>query len=69
MFDELNIFVSSVIVGGKDSPSIAGGKGFLKESKILSLERIMNPIPITEPNWRFWGRPSDPTLETSGGAR
>ena len=38
LFDELNIFVSSVIVGGKDSPSIAGGKGFLDESKILSLE-------------------------------
>ena len=52
MFDELNIFVSSVIVGGKDSPSIAGGKGFLDESKILSLEikifkQIGNGILLT----------------------
>ena len=52
IFDELNIFVSSVIVGGKDSPSIAGGKGFLDESKILSLEikkfkQIGNGILLT----------------------
>ena len=52
LFDELNIFVSSVIVGGKDSPSIAGGKGFLDESKILSLEikkfkQIGNGILLT----------------------
>ena len=52
IFDELNIFVSSVIVGGKDSPSIAGGKGFVDESKILSLEikkfkQIGNGILLT----------------------
>ncbi len=38
LFNELNIFISSVIVGGKETPSIAGGKGFLDRKKILNLE-------------------------------
>ena len=38
LFNELNIFVSSVIIGGKNTPSIAGGKGFLDKRKVLNLE-------------------------------
>ena len=38
LFNELNIFVSSVIIGGKNTPSIAGGKGFLDKKNILNLE-------------------------------
>ena len=38
LFNELNIFVSSVIIGGKNTPSIAGGKGFLDKRNILNLE-------------------------------
>ena len=52
LFDELNIFISSAIIGGTDTPSIAGGKGFLDEKKILSLElkkfkQIGNGILLT----------------------
>tara|TARA_B100001250_G_scaffold98547_1_gene82709 strand:+ start:167 stop:808 length:642 start_codon:yes stop_codon:yes gene_type:complete len=52
LFDELNIFISSAIVGGTDTPSIAGGKGFLDEKKILNLElkkfkQIGNGILLT----------------------
>ena len=38
LFNELNIFVSSVIIGGKNTPSIAGGKGFLDKKNVLNLE-------------------------------
>ena len=38
LFNELNIFVSSVIIGGKKTPSIAGGKGFLDKRNVLNLE-------------------------------
>ena len=38
LFNELNIFVSSVIIGGKNTPSIAGGKGFLDKRNVLNLE-------------------------------
>ena len=38
LFNELNIFVSSVIIGGKNTPSIAGGKGFLDKRNVLNLK-------------------------------
>jgi 2,5-diamino-6-(ribosylamino)-4(3H)-pyrimidinone 5'-phosphate reductase len=40
LFDEFNIFVSSMIVGGKITPTIAGGEGTGKISDILRLKLI-----------------------------
>ena len=37
LFDELNIFVSSVIIGGEKTPTVAGGKGYLNEESTLKL--------------------------------
>ena len=37
LFDELNIFVSSVIIGGKYTPTVAGGKGYIDEQSTLKL--------------------------------
>ena len=37
LFDELNVFVSSVIVGGKNTPTVAGGKGYIDEQSTLKL--------------------------------
>ena len=50
-FDELNIFISNIIIGGEKTPTIAGGKGFINENKLLKLEiqditRIGNGILI-----------------------
>jgi len=38
LFDEFNIFVSNIIVGGKNTPTIAGGRGFLTKNETLKLE-------------------------------
>jgi len=38
LFDEFNIFISNLIVGGKNTPTIAGGQGFLTKKDILKLE-------------------------------
>ena len=37
LFDELNVFVSSVIIGGKGTPTVAGGKGYIDEQSTLKL--------------------------------
>ena len=38
LFDELNIYVSSTIIGGKETPTIAGGKGYINEESTLKLK-------------------------------
>ena len=38
LFDELNIFISSVIIGGKGTPTVAGGKGYINEKSTLKLK-------------------------------
>ena len=38
LFDEFNIFISNLIVGGENTPTIAGGRGFLTKKDILKLE-------------------------------
>jgi 2,5-diamino-6-(ribosylamino)-4(3H)-pyrimidinone 5'-phosphate reductase len=38
LFDELNIFISNVIIGGSNTPTIAGGEGFLDENELLELK-------------------------------
>ena len=40
LFDEYNVFFSSIIIGGIGTPTIAGGKGFQKEESILNLKLI-----------------------------
>ena len=51
LFNELNIFISNIIIGGKDTPTIAGGNGFINEEDLLKLKienitRIGNGILI-----------------------
>ena len=51
LFDEINIFISSVIIGGKNTPTIAGGNGFINKKNLLKLEienikRIDNGILV-----------------------
>jgi riboflavin biosynthesis pyrimidine reductase len=38
LFDEYNVFFSSIIIGGVETPTIAGGKGFQNEKSILNLK-------------------------------
>jgi 2,5-diamino-6-(ribosylamino)-4(3H)-pyrimidinone 5'-phosphate reductase len=38
LFDELNIFISNIIVGGKETPTIAGGKGYANAKNTLKLK-------------------------------
>ena len=38
LFDELNIFISNVIVGGENTPTIAGGSGFENQKELLKLK-------------------------------
>ena len=38
LFDEFNIFISSMIIGGKMTPTIAGGDGTLELNDILRLK-------------------------------
>ena len=38
LFDEFNIFVSSMVIGGKRTPTIAGGNGSEKISEVLDLK-------------------------------
>ena len=38
LFDEINIFISSVIIGGKNTPTIAGGNGFINGKNLLKLD-------------------------------
>ena len=42
LFDEINIFIASTIIGGQDTPTMAGGKGFATkvDTLDLSLDRI-----------------------------
>lgn len=40
LFDEFNIFISSMVVGGKITPTIAGGEGTGKAGDILRLKLI-----------------------------
>ena len=42
LFDELNIFIASTIIGGENTPTVAGGIGFSTklETLDLSLERV-----------------------------
>ena len=49
IFDEFNVFISSMIIGGKNTPTIAGGKGISNNSippklKLVSLEKIGNGV-------------------------
>ena len=49
LFDEFNIFISSMIIGGKNTPTIAGGKGISNNSippklRLVSLEKIGNGV-------------------------
>ena len=37
LFDEINIFVASLIVGGEKTPTVAGGSGFTKKIDTLRL--------------------------------
>ncbi len=36
--DELYIYVSNVIIGGKNTPTLAGGKGLFKEEDLIKLK-------------------------------
>jgi len=38
LFDEFNIFISSMIIGGKMTPTIAGGEGTLELDDLLRLK-------------------------------
>lgn len=38
LFDEYNIFLSSMIIGGTETPTIAGGKGFQDKKSLLNLK-------------------------------
>ena len=38
LFDEINIFVASVIVGGEKTPTVAGGSGFRSKMDTLQLK-------------------------------
>ena len=40
LFDEFNIFISSMVIGGKITPTIAGGEGTRKVSDILRLKLV-----------------------------
>ena len=49
LFDEFNIFISSMVIGGKTTPTIAGGKGVLENKnplnlRLASLERLGNGV-------------------------
>ena len=41
LFDEFNVFISSMIIGGKNTPTIAGGEGVADNHKPLKL-RLVN---------------------------
>jgi len=38
LFDELNIFISNFIIGGSNTPTIAGGEGFTNNDELLELK-------------------------------
>lgn len=38
LFDEFNVYIRSIVIGGKDTPTIAGGDGFLGHEQILHLK-------------------------------
>ena len=38
LFDEVNIFIASLIVGGQRTPTVAGGTGFETVREALELE-------------------------------
>ena len=42
LFDEFNVFISSMIIGGKSTPTIAGGEGVADNHKPLKLLRVEN---------------------------
>ena len=38
LFDELSVFISNKIIGGTDTPTLAGGAGFCSEEEIIDLK-------------------------------
>ncbi len=40
LFDEFNVFVSSIIIGGESTPTIAGGKGISDNENSLKLKLV-----------------------------
>jgi 2,5-diamino-6-(ribosylamino)-4(3H)-pyrimidinone 5'-phosphate reductase len=40
LFDEFNVFISSVIIGGESTPTIAGGKGISDGNNSLKLKLV-----------------------------
>jgi len=38
--DRLSVFVGSLIIGGRDAPTLADGEGFVKAFPQLSLETV-----------------------------
>lgn len=40
LFDEFNVFVSSIIIGGESTPTIAGGKGISDNANSLKLKLV-----------------------------
>ena len=50
LVDELSLFVGSTIIGGRDSPTLVDGKGFVEEFvdlKLLEVERIDDGVLVT----------------------
>tara|TARA_B100001029_G_scaffold38677_1_gene29824 strand:- start:2665 stop:3270 length:606 start_codon:yes stop_codon:yes gene_type:complete len=52
LFDQINIFIASKIIGGEKTPTMAGGDGFYAETSILKLslkhvEKIGDGILLT----------------------
>jgi len=47
LFDELNVYISPIVIGGKDTPTIADGEGAENEEEIIRLE-IESVKPIGE---------------------
>jgi len=52
LFDEINIFVASTIIGGQETPTMAGGKGFSTKKNTLQLslkdtKKLGNGILLT----------------------
>jgi len=44
IFDEFNVFISSMIIGGKNTPTVAGGNGILDNSKPPKLELVSSEV-------------------------
>ena len=54
LFDEINIFVASLIVGGAKTPTVAGGSGFTNKIDTYDPNIVMNIEPYhQEENYTF----------------